>query len=171
MAGNDEAFQKAISKGHSAAWDQQWDKAAVAYQQALEEIPDNPNALTSLGLAFFELQRFDESLLAYQKAVQVTPDDPLPLEKVGQLQEQLGKNKGLFRHSCRLRNFTLRIRIAERPSKIGVASPNWIPIISLRVYTSLWFMNALVMLPRLPSNIWWLPVSYNAPAMVRKLLK
>ncbi|MGD0751448.1 MAG: tetratricopeptide repeat protein [Anaerolineales bacterium] len=93
MAGNDEAFQKAISKGHSAAWDQQWDKAAVAYQQALEEIPDNPNALTSLGLAFFELQRFDESLLAYQKAVQVTPDDPLPLEKVGQLQEQLGKNK------------------------------------------------------------------------------
>ena len=93
MAGNEEAFQKAISQGHSAAWDLQWDKAAIAYQQALEEIPDNPNALTSLGLAFFELQRFDESLLAYQKAVQVTPDDPLPLEKVGQLQEQLGKNK------------------------------------------------------------------------------
>jgi len=93
MAGNDEAFQKAISKGHSAAWDQQWDKATVAYQEALAEFPDNPNALNSLGLALFELQRYDESLLAYQKAVRVAPNEPLPLEKVGQLQELLGKNK------------------------------------------------------------------------------
>ncbi len=93
MAGNNEAFQKAIKKGHSAAWDQQWDKAAAAYQQALEEFPDNPSALSSLGLAFFELHRYDESLLAYQKAAQASPDDPLPLEKVGQLQEQGGNDK------------------------------------------------------------------------------
>ena len=93
MAGNKQAFQKAIDKGHSAAWDQQWDKAALAYQQALEEIPDNPKALINLGLAFFELQRFEESLQAYQKAVQAAPDDPIPLEKVGQLSERLGNNK------------------------------------------------------------------------------
>jgi len=93
MAGNKETFQKAISQGHSAAWDQQWDKAALAYQQALEEFPDNSKALTSLGLALFELQRFEESLQAYQKAVQAAPTDPLPQEKVGQLQERLGKNK------------------------------------------------------------------------------
>ena len=93
MAGNNEAFQKAITKGHSAAWDRQWDKAAVAYQQALEEIPNNPKALTSLGLALFELQRYDESLQAYQKASQAAPNDPLPLEKAGQLLEQLGNNK------------------------------------------------------------------------------
>jgi tetratricopeptide (TPR) repeat protein len=93
MAGNDEAFQKAISTGHSAAWDQQWDKAAVAYQQALEEFPDNPKALTSLGLALFELQRFGDSLQAYQKAAQVAPNDPIPFEKVGQLSERLGDNK------------------------------------------------------------------------------
>ena len=93
MAGNNEAFQKAISKGHSAAWDQQWDKAAIAYQQAIEEIPNNPKALTSLGMALFELQRYDDSLQAYQKAVQAAPNDPLPLEKVGQLMEQLGNNK------------------------------------------------------------------------------
>ena len=92
MAGNKETFQKAISQGHSAAWDQQWDKAALAYQQALEEFPDNSKALTSLGLALFELQRFEESLQAYQKAVQAAPTDPLPQEKVGQLQERLGKN-------------------------------------------------------------------------------
>ncbi len=93
MAGNEEVFQKAMSKGHSAAWDQQWDKAAIAYQQALEEVPDNPKALSSLGLALFELQRYDESLLAYQKTVLAAPTDPIPLEKVGQLSERLGKNK------------------------------------------------------------------------------
>ena len=49
MPGNEQAFQEAVSQGHSAAWDQQWDKAAVAYQQALVEFPDNPKALTSLG--------------------------------------------------------------------------------------------------------------------------
>ena len=93
MAGNEQVFQKAISQGHSAAWDQQWDKAALAYQQALEEFPDNPKALASLGMAFFELQRYDESLQAYQKAVKAAPGDALPLEKVGQLQERLGNNK------------------------------------------------------------------------------
>ena len=90
MAGSNDVFQKAMNTGHSAAWDQQWDKAAAAYQQALEEFPDHPKALTSLGLALFELQRYEESLQAYQKAVQAAPNDPVPLEKAGQLLERLG---------------------------------------------------------------------------------
>jgi len=90
MAGREETFQKAMSTGHSAAWDQLWDKAAAAYRRALEEFPDNPKALSSLGLALFELQQYDESLQIYQKAVQAAPNDPVPLEKVGQLSEQLG---------------------------------------------------------------------------------
>jgi tetratricopeptide (TPR) repeat protein len=105
MAANDVAFQKAMSKGHSAAWDQQWGKAAVAYQQALDEVPNNPKALSSLGLALFELQRYDESLRAYQKAFQAAPNDPVPLEKVGQLFERLGNNKGAvqaFLHAAEL---------------------------------------------------------------------
>ena len=48
MTGQDELFQKAMSKGHSAAWDQLWDKAAVSYRAALTEIPDHPKALSSL---------------------------------------------------------------------------------------------------------------------------
>ena len=93
MPGNKEVFEEAMSKGHSAAWDQRWDQAAVAYQQALEEIPGSPKALNSLGLALFELKRYDESLRAYQKAAQTAPKDPIPLEKVGQLSERLGNNK------------------------------------------------------------------------------
>ena len=90
MPGREEVFQKEMRTGHSAAWDQQWDKAAAAYQKALDEFPNRPKALTSLALALFELQRYEESLQAYQKAVQAAPNDPVPLEKVGQLSERLG---------------------------------------------------------------------------------
>ena len=37
--------------GHSAAWDQHWDKAAAAYRKALGEFPNHPKALSSMGLA------------------------------------------------------------------------------------------------------------------------
>ena len=60
MPGRDDVFQKAMSEGHSAAWDQQWEKAAAAYRKALDEIPGHPKALTSLGLALFELQDYEE---------------------------------------------------------------------------------------------------------------
>ena len=45
-------FEYAMNQGHSAAWDQNWNKAADYYRQALAEIPDHPKALTSLALAW-----------------------------------------------------------------------------------------------------------------------
>ena len=80
-----------MNQGHSAAWDQLWDRAAGFYRQALDEFPDNPQALTSLGLALIELQDYDEALHCYQKAEKGLPDDPLPLEKIAQLCERMGK--------------------------------------------------------------------------------
>jgi len=82
MTGQEEVFRKFMSEGHSAAWDQDWEKAVVAYQSALDEIPDDPKALNSLGMVLFELQRLDESLQAYQLAARAAPDDPLPHERI-----------------------------------------------------------------------------------------
>jgi len=90
MARREDNFQKAMDMGHSLAWDQQWDKAAASYREALEIIPDHPKALSSLGLALFELQHYEESLQVYKKAALAAPNDPVPLEKVGQLSERLG---------------------------------------------------------------------------------
>jgi len=90
MTGQLDAFQEAMNQGHSAAWDQMWDKAADFYRQALEASPNNPKALTSLGLAFYELQKFKEALACYQLAAKNSPQDPLPLEKVAELSERLG---------------------------------------------------------------------------------
>ena len=125
MAGNNEVFQEAMSKGHSAAWDQQWAQAALAYQQALEEIPDSPKALTSLGLALFELQRYEESLQAYQKAARAAPKDPIPLEKVGQLTERLGNIQGAIQAFLRAAELHIQSQNSEK------ALENWIRITQL----------------------------------------
>jgi tetratricopeptide (TPR) repeat protein len=90
MSGDQERFQQAMNQGHSAAWDQSWDKAAQYYRQALEEFPDHPKALTNLGLALFELQQYADALQQYQRAAKQVPNDPIPLEKVAEIQERLG---------------------------------------------------------------------------------
>ncbi len=90
MTGEEERFQQAMNQGHSAAWDQLWDKAANHYQQALEVYPDNPKALTSLALARYELQEYVKALKLYMQAAKLTPNDPLPLEKVAELLERTG---------------------------------------------------------------------------------
>jgi tetratricopeptide (TPR) repeat protein len=98
---SEEAYQKALNEGHSAAWDQDWNKAVECYRRAVMEFPDQPKALNSLGLALYQLGRFEESLETYQHVSQIAPDDPMPLEKVAQLSERLGDVQGAVAASMR----------------------------------------------------------------------
>lgn len=91
MTGREDEFQQAINQGHSAAWEQDWERAATHYRKALELSPDNPQALINLGLALFEQQDYEESLRCYLKVIKLTPEDPVPVEKVAQLYQRLGK--------------------------------------------------------------------------------
>jgi tetratricopeptide (TPR) repeat protein len=93
MIGNKDRFKKAMDQGHSAAWDQQWDRAVGFYEQALAEFPNNSTALTSLGLAYFEMQDFLEARKYYLRAAQIAPGDPVHLEKLAQISEALGNLK------------------------------------------------------------------------------
>jgi len=90
MTGNQERFQQAMNEGHSAAWDQAWDKAVTYYRQALEEMPDHPKALTSLALALYEQQDYAEAMKYYRRASEVNPNDVVSLEKVAELLERTG---------------------------------------------------------------------------------
>ena len=125
MAGSEDIFQKAMSMGHSVAWDQQWDKAAADYRKALEEFPDHPKALSSLGLALFELQRYDESLQVYQKAAQAAPNDPLPLEKVGQLSERFGNIQEAIQSFLKAAELYIKNQDADK------ALANWVRVTHL----------------------------------------
>ncbi len=91
MTESQNRFQQAMNQGHTAAWDQDWQRAVDHYNQALVEIPDDPIALVSLGLALYELGLYDEALQCYTQAGEISPEDPLPLEKASQLYELLGQ--------------------------------------------------------------------------------
>src|ERR1700694_4199888 len=93
MAGNREIYQQAINSGDSAAWDQDWTTAISAYARAIQEIPEDPNAHNSLGLALLQARRYDDALKVYTRAHQLSPDDPLPLEKSADVLERLGRLK------------------------------------------------------------------------------
>ncbi len=125
MPGREDVFQKAMSEGHSAAWDQQWDKAAAAYRKALDEIPGHPKALTSLGLALYELQDYPESLRVYEKATQAAPNDPVPLEKVALLSERLGMIPEAIRSSMKAADLYIKNQDSEK------ALENWVRVTQL----------------------------------------
>lgn len=116
MTGNQEAFQKAMNMGHSAAWEQQWEQAGKYYRQALEEIPDQPSALTSLALALFELQQYEEALRYYLRAAKITPSDPVPLEKVAQIYQLQGKTTEAVQ--AWLQAAELQIKAQEGPKAV-----------------------------------------------------
>jgi tetratricopeptide (TPR) repeat protein len=125
MAGSDDVFQRAMNEGHSAAWDQDWAQAATAYRKALEEIPDNPKALGSLGLALFQLQKFDEALKIYVRAAQVTPEDPSPFEKIAFIQERQGNLNEAIQASYQAGELFLKAREVEK------AIENWLRVVQL----------------------------------------
>jgi tetratricopeptide (TPR) repeat protein len=114
MAGRQDIFQQAMNQGHSAAWDQQWDKAANFYRQALGEFPDHPQALINLGLALIELQDFDQALDCYIRAARVIPDDPLPVEKIAQLSERIGNLDQASKAALRAAELYLKNRDVNR---------------------------------------------------------
>jgi tetratricopeptide (TPR) repeat protein len=94
-------FQQALNQGHTAAWDQDWQNAVDRYRQALDLSPEDPIALVSLGLAYFELGSYQESLECYSRALEYSPEDPLPFEKTSQLYELLGQNSESIAPSLR----------------------------------------------------------------------
>jgi tetratricopeptide (TPR) repeat protein len=122
MAGNEGLFQKAMNQGHSAAWDGQWDQASFFYRQALEQYPDNPVALTNLGLALLELQQFEEALNCYRRAAVITPEDPLPVEKVAQISERLGNLMDATRNGLLAADLYIKTREVDK------AIENWVRV-------------------------------------------
>lgn len=93
MAGNRQLFEQAMNSGHIAAWDQNWNQAIGYYARAVQEIPDDASAHTSLGLALLQAKRYEDALKVYTRARQLSPDDPLPLEKTADVLERLGRLK------------------------------------------------------------------------------
>ena len=82
--------QNILNKGHTALWDHDWDSAVQAYNEALQEFPDHPVGLSSLGLALFHKKRYSESLQIFQQLARQLPEDPMPMERIARIYEREG---------------------------------------------------------------------------------
>lgn len=125
MPGSEDFFQKTMNQGHSHAWDQEWGKAVNAYRKALEEFPDHPKALSSLGLALLQSQQFEEALHIYQRLAQISPTDPISFERIAQLSERLGKIKESINAAMKAGELYLNNREVEK------AIENWVHVTTL----------------------------------------
>ncbi|MBN2047856.1 MAG: tetratricopeptide repeat protein [Anaerolineaceae bacterium] len=114
MAGNRELFQKAMNEGNSVAWDQDWAKAEGYYADALNEFPDHPLALMSMGLALFEQKRLTDALEYYKKASIANPNDPAAPEKIADIFGRQGRLKEAVQAFIHAAELNLQNRDAER---------------------------------------------------------
>jgi len=90
MTGNQDLYKQSMSFGHNAAWDLDWRKAIEHYSQALTEFPDDPKALTAIGLAYTELQQYNEAIEYYNRAAKASAGDPVIIERIARLYERIG---------------------------------------------------------------------------------
>jgi tetratricopeptide (TPR) repeat protein len=91
MAGDQEAFTRAMKKGHSAAWDTNWEEAARQYSLAVQEFPGNVMALSGLAMSLIELKDYDTALRSYREAVRLSPQDPILMENTARLLDFLSR--------------------------------------------------------------------------------
>jgi tetratricopeptide (TPR) repeat protein len=146
MPERQDVYQRAMNEGHSAAWDQDWKKAAAAYRQALQEFPDEPKALNSLGLALFQLGDFDDALQTYKRVAAVSKDDAVALEKVGQISERVGDLPTAVDAAMRAAEMFLSQRDIDK------AVENWGRVIMLRPEHALAHSRLAIVNERLGRN-------------------
>ena len=88
MPGYRQVFEQAMKRGQGFARNQAWDRAAVEFQRALAEFPDDQNALSAATAAFINLNHLSDALIVVQHAWEVKPDDTALLKQLADLQER-----------------------------------------------------------------------------------
>lgn len=125
MIGRRDIFEQSMRQGHSAAWDQQWDQALAAYSAALQEVPDDAHALTSLGFVLLQTNRLPQALACYQRAARLNPGDPMAPEKCGEIFERLGRGNEAAQTYLAVAEVHLKRRDVQK------AMDNWARVVRL----------------------------------------
>lgn len=127
MTGRQDLYDESMQLGHSAAWDLKWDRAIGYYRKALAEFPEDPRALTSLGLALLETNQLGDSLTIYRQAAKITPEDPVPIERCAEIFERLGQTQEAIQQREAAGELYVRRKDAEKAlecwSHVGRLAP------------------------------------------------
>lgn len=140
MAGNRAVYEEALREGAARAWEQRWEEAIAAYQQALAEFPDEPDALSGLGSALAGAGRVEEALPVLQRAAELVQENPVLQEHVARVLERLNRPQEAAQAYLQAADLYLRQRASalavERWKDALRVDPSCIPAHAhlLRVY-------------------------------------
>ncbi|MCS7178608.1 MAG: tetratricopeptide repeat protein [Anaerolineae bacterium] len=140
MVRNRAVYEEALRRGATRAWERRWEEAIAAYRQALDEFPDEPDALSGLGLALANAGRPEEALPVLQRAAELARENPVLHEQVAQVLERLGRLGEAAQSYLQAADLYLRQQAAnlamERWKDAVRADPSCIPahVNLLRVY-------------------------------------
>jgi tetratricopeptide (TPR) repeat protein len=81
-----------------------WQRAEVAYREAIELRPEMPEAWNELGHAIKSQGRYQESIAAYEQALRLRPNYPQALEYLGEAYVKMGRLDDARRILERLRS-------------------------------------------------------------------
>jgi tetratricopeptide (TPR) repeat protein len=73
------------------SWDGNWPSAVRAYRAALEEFPNDAEALIGLSTAYFELEQHESAIRALQRVLKTDPSNQNALNKMGEILERTGR--------------------------------------------------------------------------------
>lgn len=90
MAGNRRAYEAAMKRAASLAWEKKWSKAIEEYEKALAEFQDVA-VLTGIGLAYVETRQLEKALQVYKQAANLAQENPEVLQRVGYVYERLAQ--------------------------------------------------------------------------------
>jgi tetratricopeptide (TPR) repeat protein len=85
MPGNRQVFREAIDAADHHRWEGKWSEAAGAYNQALEEFPDDITARGGLGFCYMQTRQWPQALNEYECVLQSESSNIIALSKTAEL--------------------------------------------------------------------------------------
>ena len=93
MAGKRKVYDESMRMAANSSWDKDWGNALKAYRAALQEFPDDADAMTGLATAYTELKQYESAIRALQKVLKSDPANQKALRKMGETLTAMGRLK------------------------------------------------------------------------------
>src|SRR4030042_6981262 len=92
MGGDRAAFEAAVKRANSYAWEERWMKAIEQYELATAEFPEDVSARGGLAFAYYRGERLREALREDRRLSELRPDDWAPRGTMAAILERLGRS-------------------------------------------------------------------------------
>ena len=91
MAGKRKVYDESMRMAANSSWDRDWGNALKAYRAALQEFPDDTDAVIGLATAYTELKQYESAIRALQKVLKSDSSNQKALHKMGETLAAMGR--------------------------------------------------------------------------------